>query len=112
MTKLKEGSGVKTTTVKHLFGLDIDRLNKYKDLPEAIKSNLGHLADYIKDIDWKIDDEYDFWEAWRQYLNVCDGHKWRMMNSNEIRTSLKTLIDLEIEKPVRGTEYGILLPTE
>lgn len=44
MTKLKEGSGVKTTTVKHLFGLDIDRLNKYKDLPEAIKSNLGHLV--------------------------------------------------------------------
>lgn len=36
----------------------------------------------------------------------------RMMNNNEIRKSLNTLIDLEIEKPVRGTEYGILLPTE
>ncbi|KAI9256031.1 hypothetical protein EDC94DRAFT_523543, partial [Helicostylum pulchrum] len=36
----------------------------------------------------------------------------KMMNSNEIRKTLKTLIDLEIEKSVRGTEYGLLLPTE
>lgn len=25
----------------------------------------------------KIDDEDDFWDARRQYLNACDGHKWR-----------------------------------
>lgn len=42
--KLNQNSTMKLTTAKHLFGIDIDRLANYDDLPKAIKSMLGHLV--------------------------------------------------------------------
>jgi hypothetical protein len=35
----------------------------------------------------------------------------RRIGGEESRSSLKVLINTQIKKPVRGTEYGILLPT-
>jgi hypothetical protein len=36
----------------------------------------------------------------------------RMIDTDLDRASLKLLIDMDIKKPVKGADYGILLPTE
>jgi uncharacterized protein YrzB (UPF0473 family) len=36
----------------------------------------------------------------------------RMIDKDVDRASLKSLIDMEIKKPEKGVEYGILLPIE
>lgn len=36
----------------------------------------------------------------------------RMLNGDELRRSLHEIVNIDIQKPVKGERYGILLPEE